>query len=198
MKNKLVITPPLFKIILMSTIGLMLILTIGIFWFIHEQLNSFSVDVAAGNAAAASTSQDESKLEHLKSELDKSQVAVARTKKIVGDTKLYQYQNQIIDDLSAYANAAGFTIKGFSFVTATPGATTAAPATAATAAPAGLKSTIATITFPQSMSYLAYMNFLKSVENNLTKMNISGVSMHIDIATGTFVADPLTIGVYIK
>ncbi|MDB5183613.1 MAG: hypothetical protein JWO07_294 [Candidatus Saccharibacteria bacterium] len=209
MKTDLKLTAPILRIVLMTTIGLLILASSVGFWFVHNQLTEFATEVSSDNVSVASSVQDVAKLQQLKSEMDKNPVAIARAKSIVADTKLYQYQNQIIDDLTSYANAAGFPIVTFTFANNDPtsktGATGTAPATAsATAAagaapiPSGLKATLATISFPKDVNYSAYMHFLKSIELNLTKMEITGVSMQLDQDTGQLSPNALTIEVYTR
>jgi len=206
METKMKLSPPLLRIILVSTIGLLVVASSVGLWVFHGWLTSYANDVKNDNAGAASSQQDITRLEELKAQLAKDPVAVARAKAIVADSTYYKYQNQIIDDLSAYANNAGFQISAFSFsnpspTTGTTGATTPAVSalpTGTTPAPAGLKVEAATITLPKTLSYLSYMKFLKSIEENLTKMEITGVSVQVDPATGLLITNPLTIGVYVK
>jgi hypothetical protein len=139
-------------------------------------------------------------LQHLKTEMADNQVAVNRAASIVADSKYYQYQNQIIDDLNKYAKAAGFnSITSFSFTdssTAGASASSAVATTPGVAAPVGLKSVTATVSLPGSISYQSAMNFLKAVESNLTKMDLGGVTMQLDTTSGNLTINPLSIKVY--
>jgi len=194
------LSAPRLKVILIVTIGLMIVLGIATFLFFQHKLSDYATEVNNDNVAAAASNQDVTMLQHLQTEMASNQVAVNRAASIVADSKYYQYQNQIIDDLNTYANAAGFSISGFSFADNTAStATTATSGTTATpATPAGLKSVTATITLPGSLSYQSVMNFLKSIEENLTKMDLNGVTMQMDTTTNTLTVNPISIKVYTR
>lgn len=199
--NSQAMTAPRLRMILLATIGLMIAGGIGAFLFSQQQLSTYATKVNGDNAAAAASNQDVAMLQHLKTEMANNQVAVNRAASIVADSKYYQYQNQIIDDLNKYAKAAGFdSITSFSFTnTSTAGASTsstAVPTTPGVATPVGLKSVTATVSLPSSISYQSAMNFLKAVESNLTKMDLGGVTMQLDSSTGKLTVNPLTIKVY--
>ena len=49
----------------------------------------------------------------LKDQLEKNPVATKKAEQIVADSKSYQYQNQIINDLSIYAARANVPIQSF-------------------------------------------------------------------------------------
>ena len=185
---------------LMATIGLLIILGVGGFFFFQKYLASVAADVNDSNAKAAATSQDVAQLQRLKTEMANNQVAVTRAANVVGDSKSYQYQDQIINDLSSYANAAGFSIPSFTFADPTKGAASggaAAPAPATTTA-SGLKVSTVTVTLPEGLSYATVMTFLKSIEQNLTKMEVNGVTFAVDPVSGKITTQPIVIGVYTR
>jgi hypothetical protein len=181
------------------------------FYLFHQQLVSYAVEVNTDSAKAEASSQDISKLQQLEGEIKNDQVAITRAAKIVSDSKQYQYQDQIIDDIDTYANVAGIKIAGFTFDTAVAGTAaaavpapttgTAGVAAPAITAPAGVKITTATITLAQGQnSYQSVMNFLKSIEQNLTKMNLSGISLQRNTTTsgGDVLPGAITIQVYTR
>ena len=185
---------------LMATIGLLLIIGIGGFFFFQQYLASVATEVNDSNAKAAATSQDVAQLQRLKTEMADNQVAVTRAASVVGDSKSYQYQDQIINDLSSYAKAAGFQILSFTFADPAQGAAgagAAAPAPATTTA-SGLKISTVTVTLPEGLSYATVMTFLKSIEQNLTKMEVNGVTFAVDQVSGKITTQPIVIGVYTR
>lgn len=185
----------------MATIGLLVIVGVGGFFFFQKYLASVATEVNGSNAKAAATSQDVAQLQRLKTEMADNQVAVTRAASVVGDSKSYQYQDQIINDLSSYAKAAGFSIRSFTFADPANGAATsggsAAPAPATTTA-SGLKVSTVTVTLPEGLSYATVMTFLKSIEQNLTKMEVNGVTFSVDHVSGKITTQPIVIGVYTR
>lgn len=178
------------------------------FWLFRHQLATYADQVNTDVAKAEASNEDIAKLQRLQTNITDNQVAITRAEKIVADSHYYQYQDQIINDIANYANAAGIKIAGFSFDGGTVGTTgtattTPAAGSATTTTPAGLKSTTATITLAPGKNgyqFQAIMNFLKSIEQNLTKMNLSGVSLQKNTGgTGSdVVPGPITIGVYTR
>lgn len=166
-----------------------LILTIGSavgFWVFHQHLMSYATQVNTDNAAAASSSNDLVRLQKLQTYLENNKVAVTRAKNIVADSKYYQYQTQIINDINSYAAAAGVTITGYTFgVGDAAGTQAVATPTAPTAVPIGLKTTTATVAIKSPVDYQTVMNFLHSIELNLTKMNITSISLTGGCETGS-------------
>ncbi len=138
---------------------------------------------------AMQSTRDAEKANELKAYLESHTDDVQRAAAIVGETKTYQYQNQIIEDINRYANSAGVTVLGFDF----PTSTTAPKNTA------GLKSIAAVITLQNPVSYTNYLKFLKLIEQNLTKMQITDISVAPDPKASGEISTP-TIGlqVYVK
>jgi 2',3'-cyclic-nucleotide 2'-phosphodiesterase (5'-nucleotidase family) len=203
MKNSPKITAAGLRIGLITSI-IVIVLLAGVgFWFFQGSLTGVATSVNSYISTAASTSEDVKQLQALKKQMDKNPIAVTRAQKIVADSQHYQYQNQIIDDITSYAKDAGFSIKGFTFTDTQPATKATVGAAAPTTAPvapvlSGVKTTIAEIFFPETISYQAYMNFLKSIEQNLKKMEIQSISLKLNESTNQVVPDPLLIQVYIK
>lgn len=185
---------------LIATIVLIVILSGVGFWFFKGWLASYASDVSTKAQQAETSSSDITTLQRLKTQLEQDSVAVNRTKNIVADSKSYEYQNQIVTDLSTYAKNSGITIESYSFDAGTSAAGAAAPTAGATPAPAGLKTTKVSITISNPVKYDTAMRFIHSIELNLTKMQLAGVSLHKDTgASDNFVTlDPLTVEVYIR
>jgi len=180
-------------------IFLMVLLVVGScagFLYFRQQLVTYASQVNADNTAAAVSSDTIVQLQKLKAEMSDNQVAITRAEKIVADSKHYQYQTQIINDITSYAEAAGITITGFTFNSdqASAGASTSSPAPIT---PVGLKSTGATITVDSPVSYKKIMNFLYSIELSLTKMNITSVSL-TGAPNNKVTVNPIGIEVYTR
>lgn len=118
-----------------------------------------------------------------KSDVDKAAAVVA-------ETKTYQYQNQIVEDVNRYADIAGVTILGFDF----PVQKTISPAGAK-----GAKTIQAVVTLQNPVPYTNYLRFLKLIEQNLTKMQITEISITPDDKVPGRVNNPsIGLQVYVR
>lgn len=93
---------------------------------------------------------------------------VEKAATVVAETKTYQYQNQIVEDVNRFASIAGVTVLGYDF-----------PVQAA-AATKGVKTLQASVTLQNPVPYENYLRFLKLIEQNLTKMQITEISITPD------------------
>ena len=192
------------RMVLVGTIAAILILGGVGFYFIQSRLHDFAVSVSHANEDAETSVNDISILQGVQKKLADNQGNVERTKKIVADSKAYTYQDQIISDLNAYAARAGIAIASYTFNGG--GATTTTPSTAASgtvgaaAQPTipGLKSTTVSITLKPPTKYENLLNFVHSVEQNLTKMQISGISLTKAQSPTEVSTNALSIEVYIQ
>ena len=208
------LTPTSLRAILAILIVVLVVAGAAAFIFIRLQLSDFATQVQLENAAASASSEDVTRLKQLEEELSSNEVAVNRAKKIVADSQSYQYQDQIIADLNAYAQASGVVIENFTFnnenvddgsadaaAAPPPEVTGEEGAVEQSTTPAGLKSTTASITIKNPVEYIRIMNFINSIEQNLTKMQVSGISIaksSDDPSGRTVNINPLTIEVYIR
>jgi hypothetical protein len=201
-------TPTKLRLILIGVISMLIILAGVGFWLFSSQLSAYAEQVSKDAAQANVSANDISRLEKLKTQLEDDAVAITRTKNIVADSQSYQYQNQIINDLSIYAKNAGVVVSSYSFDSSTsasgeasPSATAPAPSAETTAPVAadGLKTTNITVTLKSPADYKAVMRFVHSIESNLTKMQLSGISIAQASEDKNMVTtNPLTIQVYTR
>ena len=185
------------KLILMAAMLLLIALSCVGFLYFRSLLIDYSNQVSTDNAVATESTKEVAQLKKLKGELENDKVAVARAQKIVADSTHYQYQNQIIDDISAYAKTAGVTITGFSFGGDDESTSQASP-TAASPTIAGLNSTQASISIKSPVSYKAIMDFVYSIESNLTKMQLTGISLSKNTNDNRVIVNPISIKVYTR
>jgi hypothetical protein len=187
------------------SVSLFVITGIGItlFSFAHHTLKSVAVETSHTVADASASQNNLQNLKKLQQYLASKQDIVNRAASIVADSQSYQYQNQIINDLNDYAGRAGLAITNIDFAAAadatgsTPAGT--APVTTPAAPVAGVKSTSVSITLKNPVDYNSMLRFIKSIEQNLTKMQISSVGLSKDTTNATGVASTiLNIEVYIK
>lgn len=166
-------------------------------YFAYSELEKVAVNVSHTVVDASASQNNIQTLQQIQQKLAGEQAVIDRANSIVADSQSYQYQDQILTDLKDYANKAAITITNIDFSAA---ATAAQPtaSTATTPAPMGVKSTSVSITLKNPISYNNLLRFIKSIEQNLTKMQISKVGLSKGVSGNDVSSDILTIEVYIK
>lgn len=188
---------------LILSISLLVIAGLGILLFSLSQrtLKNVAIDVSHTVADADASQNNLQNLQRLKNNLASKHDIVQRAESIVAESRSYEYQNQIINDLNDYAARAGLSIVNIDFTggetgtaapTTTPGAAPAAPSTTVN----GVKSTFVSIALKNPVDYTGVLRFLQSVEQNLTKMQIANVGL--SKTEDGISSDVLNIEVYIK
>lgn len=130
------------------------------------------------------------KLETLKQYLDSHTDDIQRAEAVVAESQQYQYQDQIVQDINAYAKTAGVKVLGFNFPTSPTGAPKVA---------GGLKTIKATVTLQNPVNYQSFLRFLKLIEQNLTKMQITDISVAPEAANAANVTSPsIGLEVYVR
>lgn len=187
---------------LILSISLLAIVGLGIalFSLSHRTLKNVAIDVSHTVADADASQNNLQNLQNLKRDLASKQDIVKRAESIVAESRSYEYQNQIINDLNDYAARAGLSITNIDFTgnqtsgsTPTPGVAPTTPSTTVN----GVKSTIVSVALKNPVDYTGVLRFLKSVEQNLTKMQIANVGLS-KADDGGISSDVLNIEVYIK
>lgn len=196
--NKLTATR--LRLVLAAVIVLLTLLIALGFYGVQSYLYKFAVEVSHANEDAATSGNDIQKLQNLQQKLADEASIIDRTKKIVADSKSYEYQDQIIADLNTYAARAGVLITSFVFAdnNAQASAGASAPADTTAAAIPGLKSTTVAITLESPTKYNQVMNFVHYIEQNLTKMQLASLELTKGAASDEVATSTLEIGVYIK
>jgi hypothetical protein len=194
-----------FRLILICSLFLIALAGTGIFWYTDDMLKNFAIEVNHTSVDASASRDDIQTLQRLQKELADNKDVVDKASSIVAESKSYQYQNQIIQDLNGYAAQAGITIVDMKFPDDTSGATTPQGSTSATQPGAnttkkidGVKSVTADITLKNPVNYNSLLKFIQSIEMNLTKMQISKVSLSKDTNSSNVISDALTVQVYVR
>lgn len=188
------------RLILVSSLFVIAIVEAVIFTFAYGQLSQTAVDASHTAVDASASENNLATLQKIKKILEEEKDVVSRASSIVADSQSYQYQDQIITDLNNFANKNGVSITNVDFSGGqAPAASGQTAAPAPTPAPAGLKSTSVTVTLKTPVNYDNLLRFIEAVEQNLTKMQISKISLSKGSATGNDItSDALTIEVYIR
>lgn len=208
MKN-IKLTAVSFRLILSVTLFLTAGIIVAAVWFSTSKLKGFAAEVSQISSDASASQDSVQTLQKTKQELEAQKDIVTKAANIVADSQGYQYQDQIIKDLNAYANASGLSITNFSFAASTGAASSATPAPAAsgstasptpatTAIPSGVKSTTASVTLKTPVNYVNLLQFIHSIEQNLTKMQIARITLSKGASAQEINTDSLEIQVYIN
>ena len=178
----------------------------GIFYYIYGQLQNVAVNVSHTVVDAQSRQSSIQTLQEIQTELNNNKDIIAKANSIVADSQSYQYQDQILNDIKGYADKAGITITNvdFSNTSTTGGSTGTAPRsgtqqTPTVATPSGVKTVSVSITMQNPIGYDNFLQFLRSIEDNLTKMQVQKISLSKGTGSGDSVAsDVLTLQVYVR
>jgi hypothetical protein len=136
---------------------------------------------------------DVDRLKKLGVDLRTDQEVIARAKNIVAESSSYQYQDQIVNDINAYAGRAGVKVLGYDFkATSTQSAAKNAPKSS-------VKTIAATLTLAGPMEFERLLKFLKAIEQNLTKMQVTSIDISKDDKNPKLVNDPnIGVEIYVK
>jgi hypothetical protein len=174
-------------------IGLIILSVVGAFagaWYLGTLLKEDVVSVRTLEHEAATNTANLNNARILREFIANNKDDINKASAIVADTKTYQYQNQVVQDVTHFANIAGVTILGFDF-----------PITRTVAKPSasGVKSIAANITLQNPVSYTSYIKFLKLIEQNLTRMQITNISITPDPETIGLISNPqVGLEVYVR
>ena len=175
---KKVLNASIARFVLSLLLLIILSAMVGLVIFAYSFLSKTSEEVGKMQTEAIAVDAKIQSLLASKSQLDRNSDTVKKAKNIVSESKLYQYQNQIIKDLNTYADRAGIPIKSFSFQNEpTTSAKTATSSKRTPASPAGVKSTFVSIQLGDHIDYTKFLHFLSLIEKNVTRMQLLGVSI---------------------
>lgn len=186
---------------LRAVLGTAIVLIIGLtgvgFYFAQEYLSKIALEVNNIVLTSTAGNGDSQSVSELQKAISDRQVAVTKANAII--TPAGTYTEQIISDLNKIASQSGVTIANYAFANAS--ATGATPDTTAkpTTTISGVQVKTATVTLGSPLSYTSLLEFIRLVETNLPKMQISGVTIARDAGSANSVTvQPLTIEVYTR
>ena len=175
---KKVLNASIMRIIMTLLLIVILAAMIGAVTFAYSFLSKASEDVGKMQNEAVAIDSKIQNLLVLKDQLDKNSDIAKKAKNIVSESKMYQYQNQIVQDLSTYADRAGIPIRSFTFQSDSKNsAQSPAAKKKINTGPAGIKSTFVSIQLGEKIDYVRFLHFLNLIEKNVTRMQLSGVAI---------------------
>jgi hypothetical protein len=187
---------------LILIVSMFIIAALGVvgFSFVSDGLRETANNVSQTVAEAGASQNNVQVLQQIQTKLAEDKDAVERARSIVAESQSYQYQDQIIKDLTDYANRSRIGITNIDFAatkSSSTQSTTQTPAPQQSTAPSGVNSTIVTITLENPVDYTSLLRFIHAIEQNLTKMQISQVGISKD-PTGKVTSETLAIEVYVR
>lgn len=201
MMRKYALTATSLRLALTCSMFAIALLTSAAMYFAYGKLQEVAVATSHVVADANASQDNIQTLQKLEEKLQQEKDVVARANSIVASSQSYQYQNQIINDLNAFAGKAGIGITNIDFGEAgTPGSSSsnAQPAKPTAPAPPGLTATTVSVTLANPVPYDGMLRFIHAIEQNLTKMQISNVALAKGSEGNTITSEVLTIQVYLK
>lgn len=155
--------------LLIGSIGLILVGAGVGCWQLQKILTSERLAADHASIDATISSSELQKAHNLQIYIGNHKEQIDKAATVVAETKTYQYQNQIVADVNEFASIAGVTVLGFDFPVQTTAPTIK-----------GVKTIQATVTLQNPVPYDNYLRFLKLIEQNLTKMQITDISITPD------------------
>ena len=208
MSKKFTLTATNLRIILAVSLVAITAIGAGGFALAYNWLDGFAADASTVASQAAASESELQELSQTEKMLKTQHHAVERASKIAAESKSYQYQDQIINDLNDFARKAGITISDITFAddNAKGGSSSSSSSSNKTGtslpAIAGLKATTASVTVKNPVEYRKLLTFMYLVEQSLTKMRIANVDLSRSTAQGqapdSITSNTLTIEVYLR
>lgn len=194
------------RIVFALSLVLILVGMGGIVYFGYTMLQGTAEEVSKIQTEAKAVDAKVQNLARLEKEMEKYKDSVAKAQQLVAETQQYQYQNQIINDLTAYANKSGVGIAGFTFTSGSAGAksnsgssgTSGTNNSSGSNSAAGPKSMKVSVRLNEKTDYMALLRFMHLIEQNLTRMQIASVSMSKTEGTGQVNTQTLEVEVYVR
>lgn len=186
--------------ILIGTIAAMLIALVAGFYFATGFLQAAALQTDHLRTDASLTQENIVKLQQLQTVLSNDKNAVDRARLFVGSMQDFSYQNRVVEDLTAYASLAGPDVKVTNFTFTDPAKKPTGPASKKpTVAIPGIKVLEATATLNSPVSYGNFMRFLQAIENNLTRIQVTGVNLAPDVDNPNSISGPtINLEVYVR
>ncbi len=177
-----------------------------VIYFGYTMLQGTAEEVSKVQTEAKAVDAKVQNLARLEKEMEKYKDSVAKAQQLVAETRQYQYQNQIINDLTTYASQSGVGIAGFTFASGSAGSksssgsssTSGAGSSTGASTGAGPKSIKVSVRLNEKTDYMALLRFMHLIEQNLTRMQIASVSMSKAEGAGQVNTQTLDVEVYVR
>lgn len=199
MKAPASLTPSKLRILLSVALVAAIIAGGVIFYFAYNKLSQTAEETGSQVASAREGQDTLQRLQNLQQELDDRRDEINRASQVMANSQNYAYQDRLVSDLTVYANRANLSISNISFSGQgnNAGGGDATTGEGAAATPSGLRSTTVDVTLDNPVNYRSLLNFLHYIEQNLTKLKVSKVTMTKSEGSSVTV-DALNLEVYVR
>ncbi len=196
------ITATRLRYILLGALSLTIILGSALFYLGYSQLSGTATETGEQVASARESETTIQRLESLKTELEEKKELVFTASQVTADSQNYAYQDRLVNDLTVYANRANLAITNISFTNpassaSTPASSSLEGANTAPTSSASLQTATVDITLESPLNYRDLLNFLHYIEQNLTKLKVSRVTMTKNQSENVTI-DVLNLEVYLQ
>lgn len=178
------------RIFIVSMIIMIILLVFGFSW-LSSMLESRHTEADHAKIDADIARNNIEQLQYLDGYMADNQEIVERAQSIVSESS--QYQHQVIYDINAYASRSGVEVLGYNFEDVE------SQGEAVSSDVRGTQITNVTVTIANPVAYQDFLRFLTSIEQNLTRMQVTGVSMTPDQSDNNKIINPkIGLEVYLK
>jgi hypothetical protein len=185
MKKSRISAVGLRSLLIVTILFLIGLATAG-FYFAQTGLVEYSKIVTQTVADSTNSGKDVQSLKKLQSDLAELQDVVVKSSKI--SSPVSDYQSQVITDIKAYAQTAGVGVSNYTFTSGSTSSAAGAP-----------QSSTVTLSLTSPMQYKSLLTFIRLIETNLPKMQISSVNLtRANGDNGMIRTDSISIDVYTR
>ena len=188
------LSPIFVERLLIACFAFIILLLVADFIFFSSSLKTKARDLQTLQVTLNSTSKDLQDIKTQEENIQKNQSKIDKLSLLIGEIKEYQYQNEIIEDLSVLVKAVdpsnGISSYAFSSLpqpgttptastpapTPSTGQATPSPTPQAAPIPAGLEVIEVSISI-NNMSYDNYLRLVQLFENNVMRVQLKEVSL---------------------
>ena len=164
-----------------------LIIIIGGFYCAQNFLRDIAHKSQMSNPA---TITDITMVQELKIQLSNYKTQIKKASDLT--TTQANFRNQTIDDVNTYATKAGISIDGYDTTSSSNNIASSVQMT-------GIMPQYITVTFKNPVPYANFLQWIKYVESNIPKMQVTGIDISsADTNSTTINVKPLTIEVFTK
>lgn len=170
--------------VLGGVIAFLLIGTIAGFYFASRFLEDTALQTDHMRTDISLTQENVVKLQQLQTILANNKDSVDRARNFVSTLQDFSYQDRVVEDLSAYAALAGPDVKITNFTFTDPNKKPTTSSSTKKKKPVtipGVRVLDATATLNSPVSYNNFMRFLRAIEQNLTKIQVTGITIAPDV-----------------
>lgn len=180
----------------LSVIIILIVILTGLgFYYVQSWLSDEAKKVHQIVSTSNIDKNDTQSVIELQKAIDERQSAAQKATSILTDAN--NYTEQIIGDLEKHASESGVKIADYKFTTDSTQASSAAVAGITNIS--GVRTIPITITLANPIDFNSLLRFMKAIETNLPKMQISGINLtSTSGSSGAVTVAPITVEVFAR